>query len=719
MAAQQRLPWRLRTRIGRRFVRPLAVLPWMLSPSCHAAHAELTGGRQEIARVLERAQADLLYAGSLSASASSREASFSYGGSACILFLGSGRRLTFSNAVSPALSPNGRFLAFWSTRSGTRQIWVAELQTGKLIQLTTIHGGARTPYVSHDVWTTANALRLSWSPDSTRIAVALTELAPSRPGRSTEPWLTPSQGSHVHIYSTDDVYPDPLYDETLSALPNDDPGRKIYDLTREQTHIFILSVTSKSIKEITGGRISYLAPGWSPDGKNLVAISRDTSVGIALDIQPTVSLIDIDTGKVRPLAPAGLRAITPRFSPDGKRIAFIGWLGVQGIHRLYTIDLQSGRLERLPPDAAVSDGQFYWASPRLLSAVVSDGLSPRLIKVDAVTHSVIRGPSVRGDVLGIAPFDGTNRGLVLLSTPDSPAEVSDTTDVSVTHELYALQHRLLPGELPIYQPVAWRNSHNETMDAMLLLPRSNRKNRLPPLIIDMYPDSATWGFQASPYNGTPLLISKGFAVLKINFRTPAVLAVYKRTEEFNLRAIGPRGIKVMEDDIAGAISAVGRTHKVDMHRICAYGHSNGGNALAFFITTQSQINCAIIHSPVLTDWTSAYFDSMNGRYVSSLLQGLTPQTGARSYRELSVLPHLDRVSIPTLLVFGGLERGSGIGEDTMALFMGLKLAQRRSSLLVYPNADHLLLGADLVDFWYRALKFFDANIDARKSAIGR
>ena len=57
---------------------------------------------------------------------------------------------------SPAISPDGKWMAFLSNRSGLSEIWVKDLQSGELFQIT----GDETIYIESG---------LSWSPDSEKI----------------------------------------------------------------------------------------------------------------------------------------------------------------------------------------------------------------------------------------------------------------------------------------------------------------------------------------------------------------------------------------------------------------------------------------------------------------------------------------------------------------------------------------------------------------------
>jgi TolB protein len=88
-------------------------------------------------------------------------------------------RLTtdLSNEQNPTVSPNGRSLAFVSDRTGSNQIYIEDLATGGLVQLTTIPAGADQP---------------SWSPDSSRIAF--------HSGASV--WIMAADGSGQRVVAT-------------------------------------------------------------------------------------------------------------------------------------------------------------------------------------------------------------------------------------------------------------------------------------------------------------------------------------------------------------------------------------------------------------------------------------------------------------------------------------------------------------------------------------
>lgn len=71
-------------------------------------------------------------------------------------------------------------------------------------------------------------------------------------------------------------------------------------------------------RRFTAGIKSDIMPRWSPDGKRLAFVStRDSDA-------PQIYVIDRDGGEARPLTHMARGATDPAWSPDGKRIAFLG-----------------------------------------------------------------------------------------------------------------------------------------------------------------------------------------------------------------------------------------------------------------------------------------------------------------------------------------------------------------------------------------------------------
>ena len=84
---------------------------------------------------------------------------------------------------------------------------------------------------------------------------------------------------------------------------------------RRTTQIYLISVDGGEPRQLTNGKVSSSSPRWSPDGRKLAFIA-------ARDGEPQVWTIDVESGETRKVTDVALGASDPVWSPDGRWIAF-------------------------------------------------------------------------------------------------------------------------------------------------------------------------------------------------------------------------------------------------------------------------------------------------------------------------------------------------------------------------------------------------------------
>lgn len=99
---------------------------------------------------------------------------------------------------------------------------------------------------------------------------------------------------------------------TMSKLPN-----------KYERHIWLadLSGSQPRVRQFTFGDKNDTSPRWSPDGKTLAFVSAREP---AIPDKPQICLIGVDGGEARPITKLGNGATNPAWSADGRRIAFLG-----------------------------------------------------------------------------------------------------------------------------------------------------------------------------------------------------------------------------------------------------------------------------------------------------------------------------------------------------------------------------------------------------------
>ncbi len=148
--------------------------------------------------------------------------------------------------------------------------------------------------------------------------------------------------------------------------------------------------------------VRYDTPRWSPDGTRL-AFSRKTEAGHA-----RLALVTVATGEVSLLTPEGAQAGFPAWSPDGRELAF-AW-DRSGVFDLYALEPASGRCRRL---TRVLGGAFEpdWSpdGARLaFTAYSHEGFDVAVLELaDALGEEVpLAAPEAPAPPAAAAPGDG-------------------------------------------------------------------------------------------------------------------------------------------------------------------------------------------------------------------------------------------------------------------------------------------------------------------------
>ena len=122
--------------------------------------------------------------------------------------------------------------------------------------------------------------------------------------------------------------------------------------------------TAEAVQLTDGPGYDY-QPDWSPDGKSVVYTSYRND---ALELR----LLDLRSGESRALVADGAVNLDPRFSPDGRRLAFVS-TAFEGRWHVYTLDL-GGDSTADPPVRVTADSDSHL--PRYYYSVFDHYLSP-------------------------------------------------------------------------------------------------------------------------------------------------------------------------------------------------------------------------------------------------------------------------------------------------------------------------------------------------------
>jgi Tol biopolymer transport system component len=240
------------------------------------------------------------------------------------------RYLTYSGRESsPAAAPDGKTVAFSSSRDGRRRIWLKQLATGSEAPLT--DGVDDSP---------------RFSPDGSVVVFARTEA-----GRVSL-YRVPSVGGEPRRLVDDALYGDYSPDGRRIAFV-----RPVPEAAGTATVVGTANADGSNVRELARldarrfPRGAFVNPRWSPDGRYLAATQSTLQLGA-----PTViALLDTETGQVRELSPP---------SEAGVWRGGLAWLG-------------PGRVVCAQPESVV--GQQTGTSSRLITLDVASGRTRPLL----------------------------------------------------------------------------------------------------------------------------------------------------------------------------------------------------------------------------------------------------------------------------------------------------------------------------------------------------
>ena len=237
--------------------------------------------------------------------------------------------------VSPAVSPDGRYVAYFSSEGlfGI-DIYVAEVATGRVIrQVTSVTSDAHFDALSFI--NTAG----SWSPDGRKLA-----------------FVVYAQGDNeiniVDVNSRNVERRIRVRDVGAVSDPSWSPdGSRIAfsGMKGGLSDLYVVDLAGGEARQLTNDRAAQLQPTWSPDGQT-IAFMTDGGDGTSFDrltfAPMRLALLDVATGAVRFLPrPASGKAINPQFTPDGRSLYFVS--DADGISDLYRMSLADGGVQRL------------------------------------------------------------------------------------------------------------------------------------------------------------------------------------------------------------------------------------------------------------------------------------------------------------------------------------------------------------------------------------
>ena len=315
--------------------------------------------------------------------------------------------------VAPAISPDGKWVAFFARRGlFTVDLFVADANTGQIVKKLT--GPNADPHFDALSFVSASG---SWSPDGKKLAFISFEQGDNR----------------VTIFDVDSRNEErSIAVKGVGAINDaawspDGSTIAISGMHGGISDLYLIDVRSSAVRQLTNDRYAELHPAWSPDGKTL-AFTTDRGPGTdfqTLRYGPmNIALLDLTSGTVRglPVFP-GSKHINPQFTPDGRQLYFVS--DREGFSDIYRLDLASNQVFQVTRTATGVSGitansptlSVAAQTGRLVFSVFNNGgnliraLSPEQAQGTPV-QAVAAAPNVSSPAGILVPVDAATTSMV-------------------------------------------------------------------------------------------------------------------------------------------------------------------------------------------------------------------------------------------------------------------------------------------------------------------
>lgn len=591
---------------------------------------------------------------------------------------GSGWQLTQGDKSSddPQWSPDGKWIAFLSARTGKKNLWLIRPNSGEAAQIS-------------DSKTDVSSFK--WAPDGRSIAFTAADAPTSD-------------------------------EESRSKSKND---ARVVDENHKLNRLFVLPIeipvdkpmparqlTSGPTEHVVsdGGRPGRPAFDWSPDGKTIV-FAHTKSPTQDDWTSSDLSLLDVATGNVRPLVHSDAVEGTPYYSPDGMSIAYITsdtpptWGGSRTVH---VIGANGGTSVQL---ADTQDGFGRY------SEIIGWSGNGRQLYFTEIHGTVMRVMSLplHGNPVALSQNDGMSLGGVSLNSTrthfgfgweqlNRPYEACvsrvERFEPVIVSQLHQTELKIPLGRT---ETLRWKSQDGMEIEGLLTYPVGYDKSRKYPFVLVIH--GGPMGVFTQTFDGTAAsypvaaFAARGYVVLRANVRGSSGYGRKFRYANYNDWGGGDF------QDLMSGVDHVIELGIADPDRLGVMGWSYGGYMTSWAITQTKRFKAASVGAGVTnlvsftgtSDIPGFLPDYFSGEFWDKF----------ETYRKHSPMFHVKGVTTPTLIQHGEKDERVPLSQG-QELYNALKRQGCTTKMVIYPRTPHGIEEPRLLlDCMQRNLEWFD------------
>lgn len=581
----------------------------------------------------------------------------------------------------PRWSPDGKYIAFQSTRDGAPQIYLINVQGGEAKKITSMPSG------------TSNHI---WAPDGK----SLFFLSNVYPDCFTGDWSKDK--------SCNEKKDQEKSESKVKARIFDELLYRHWNVWIEETrnHIFQTELEGKNIKQLTNGKFTIPPIALngtedlqiSPDGKEL-AFSTNMDKKLAESTNNDIYIIPVTGGEPRKISVSQGADVSPRYSPDGKYIAYRSQktYGYEAdLWRVLIYNRTTGETKILTDESNFDNwvDDLVWSSDSrkiYFSAEVKGNISIYSVDLNRMVKPIIEGPfwhenlriAKDGNILTFTRRE-ISRPNEIFTFDLKQNKLNQITNIN---KKFLDEVKLAKGE------EVWFDGADGKVHGWIVKPPDFDPSKKYPLLLiihggpqQMFGNAFRADWQVFP--------GAGYVVM---FTNPEGSPGYgqKFVEAISKDWGGKCYISLMK-----AVDYMLATGYIDPNRLYAYGGSFGGYMVNWILGNTDRFAALITHAGVYN--LEAMYGTTEELWFPEWEMGGTPWSNPELYLKWSPNYLAKNFKTPTLITHGELDFRVPI-QQGMELFTALQRRGIPSKFLWFADEGHWIMKPQNIVLWYQTM----------------
>ena len=545
------------------------------------------------------------------------------------------------SSISPKFSPDGKKIAFLSSRSGKNQVWIMNTHGGEARKLTNEKKGVRS---------------IKWSPDGKKISF---------------------------LKNDDDTEEEKKSKENKTDVI-------LVDKNFKYSHIYTYNLDEDSVFQITNGDFSVNNFDYSPDGKKIIfSHQEDTNINTGF-INTDISIIESNGKNIKFLIQRPGLDSNPIFSGDGNKFAFISSGGKQesiGLRDVYIYNLKSDEIKKLSNTPNRDSNIISWTSDDK-NLIISESINTtsQILLLPANGEQFISWSSKKykeGVITSIVKSKKSDKIILCYEKLDSPVElyITNSNYPSFT-KLTDINDFDFP-KLSKTEIITWNSSDGMEIEGILTYPKNYKKGMRYPVILQIHGGPA--GVFSQRFNGRPGIYmteyfsEKGYVTIKPNPRGSTGYG-----KDFRYANYKDWGYGDYEDVVSG-VDKVIEMGIGDPNNQFVMGWSYGGYLTSFIVTKTNRFKAAsmgaglpnLISMVTTTDIQDYLVAHMGSEFWNDY----------ETYEKHSAIYQIKNTTTPTQIIHGANDLRVPFTQG-QEFYRALDRLGVDTEMVVYPRTPH-------------------------------